>query len=132
MFYNVTTYQDAPVEPLVRAFIKIVSATVNGVEQDNDYRLVVPKNGTTEMVLRLETSDGSLIPLTDSFAVPIGVLNGPVADTILLNFEDGVCTFTDTWETSGEFVITEDLINIYLNPEETKFVFKGLAVSVYR
>jgi hypothetical protein len=112
--------------------IVVTSAKIDGVEQTDDYRLVIPKGGVTELTFELHDTNGNKLPVTDNFAVPIGILNGAVADTLLLSFVDGVGSLTETWNTSGEFVITKELLNTYIDNTQVMYDFRGMVFSVYR
>lgn len=124
----------------VEIFVRIPSAKVDGEEQDDDYRLKLPRGSQTEISFQLETEDGFVIPLGSSdpddksghFAVPLSQLNGPVIDSLELDFVNGKAILTETWTQSGEFVITEELINTYIDNKKQIFKFKGIAFSVHR
>jgi len=136
--------QTIPEQPKTTAVITIhvvvTSAKINTVEQSNDYRLKFRMGGITEHLFELRDSEGNLLPIGTSdpdddsghFAVPIAVLNGAVIDSLELDFVAGKATLKKTWDTAGEFVITEDLINTYIENKVKKFVFNGLAFSVHQ
>jgi hypothetical protein len=118
--------------PAMEITVVITSAKIDGVEQSEDYRLKLPKDAVTELMFELHDSDGNLLPITDSFAVPIQQLKGAVVDSLALNFTDGKAALTETWFNSGEFVITQELLNTYIDNTQQLFLFRGIAFSVYR
>jgi hypothetical protein len=93
-------------------------------------RVSVPQNGSLGVTARLETADGQLIPLTDSFNVPIFQVGGIVEKTVRANFVDGITQLLVNFPKSGEYVVTQEGLNLHL-PEESKLDFENLFISVY-
>lgn len=116
----------------IQITVAVTSAKIDGVEQADDYRLKLAKDSVTVLTFELRNPEGVLLLITDAFAVPLGQLGGAVIDSLALNFVDGVASLTETWNVSGEYVITEELLNTYVDERYFKYAFAGLAFSVYR
>ena len=114
--------------------VVITSAKIDGVEQDNDYRLKFAVNSTTEHVFELHDSEGNIIPISGEmghFAAPLQRLKGDVIDSLGIQFTDGRAMLIKTWDKSGEFLITEEGLNTYIDNSVQRFLFNGIAFSIY-
>lgn len=112
--------QSVWVEPTLKNKIVITS---------HSKRAVLVKGTDLTVTVEIRDGNGSLIPVTDSFAMPIGRLGGTNYRTLLMEFVDGVCEKTSTWLDAGEFEVTPDMINIHLPPEQ-QLEFSGFNISV--
>ncbi|WDE11335.1 hypothetical protein [Thalassomonas haliotis] len=115
--------------------VLITSAKVDGVEQTNDYRLKFPVGSTTELTFELQQQDGSICALSEEgghFAVPLERLKGEVVDSLGVQFVEGKASLTTVWQNSGEYLISESGLNIYIDNSQYVFKFKGIAFSVYK
>lgn len=93
-------------------------------------RVTVAEGTTVSLSIEVRDSDGNVLPLSDTFAVPVRRIGGAVERTVGISFTDGVASKDITWPSSGEFEITKDLINMHLPPEQ-HFKFERLVFSVY-
>lgn len=92
-------------------------------------RALVEVGGNLEVTIEFRDGDNNLIPINDSFAVPVSRLGGTNYRTLLMTFVNGVCTKSATWSDAGEFEITEAMVNLHLN-EEDKLDFDGFNITV--
>lgn len=113
-------------------YVNIINITIDGVQRSNVSRHTFLKGSKTVIDFELQDVNGNKLPITDAFSVPIQQLKGAVIDSVELRFVNGSATLTETWRNSGEFVITEELINTYIDNATTLFKFDGLAFSVAR
>lgn len=90
-------------------------------------RALVDVGGTTDVIVEFQDSDGNVLPINDSFAVPVGRVGGANYKTIKMTFTGGVCNKSITWPDAGEFEITGDMVNMHL---EDKLDFDGFNISV--
>lgn len=90
-------------------------------------RALVDIGGTTNVTVEFQDYDGNVLPLSDSFAVPVGRVGAGNYRTLMMTFVDGVCSKTVQWNDSGEFEITGDMVNMHL---EDKLDFDGFNISV--
>lgn len=83
---------------------------------------------TVSATVEIRTPDGTLIPVTVSFRMPIVARDG--RERILLaSFVDGVATVQAALPESGVWLITEAQINAGL-PAENRMKFSGLSIYV--
>ena len=108
-------------EPPTKNKISITSHSVREVVNAGD--------PITVHVDILDPSGDVITDLNTTFQVPIGIVNGQIKRTISMEFISGQCEKTISWPESGEFEITEELVNMHL-PESEKFEFEGFNVSV--
>lgn len=80
-------------------------------------RALLSAGGSLRVTARAESGD-SVIPMTDSFALPICRVQGGVDQTVLIQFFGGVADFTVDFPRSGEYVVLEDWANMHLPPEK--------------
>lgn len=120
----------AKIEPTTIKVV-ITSAKINAVEQANDYRLKLPVNAVTEFSIELQDADGEVLALDEHFALPITGLIGQAGRTLGADFKQGVAQLSISWPQSGEWKITEESLNMHVDLAKLKYVFSGLAVSVY-
>lgn len=93
-------------------------------------RVTIAAGATVSLTIDIKDSEGNHVPLSDTFAVPIRRIGGAVERTVGVTFTDGMASNDISWPSSGEFEITEDLINMHL-PREQHFKFERLVFSVY-
>lgn len=92
-------------------------------------RVVVGVGDSLTINAEMQDSDGNKLPLNDSFAMPVGRVGGLNYRTLMMEFIDGVCSKTVQWNDTGEFEITNGMINMHLD-ESTKLDFDGFNISV--
>lgn len=118
----------APAEP-VR--VVITGLAINGTQQITPRSRVVLRAGQSLGVVA-ETRQGSqLAPVTDSFALPIGRVNGAVETTERAEFIGGIANMLIPFPSAGEFEVTQALLNLYLPPEQ-QMLFDTFNISVTR
>ncbi|NQZ78364.1 MAG: hypothetical protein HRT61_19985, partial [Ekhidna sp.] len=119
----------------------ITSCKIDGVEQDNDHRIVIPVGATTIHTMQFQVAQAD--PLSEQveivteftgqaglFAMPISRIDGRNYTTLGIQFTDGVATVTRTWDTAGEFVITQEGANLH-SGKGRRVLLDDLAFSVY-
>ena len=79
------------------------------------------------MTVEFQDSDGNVLPLNDSFAMPVNRVGGVNYKTVKMTFVDGVCNKSIAWPDAGEFEITKEMINLHL---EDELDFDGFNISV--
>ena len=92
-------------------------------------RALVEVGNSLTVTVEIRDADDNLLPVTDSFAMPVGRVGGANYRTLMMNFVDGVCSKTTTWNDAGEFEVTESMINVHLD-ENSKLEFSGFNISV--
>jgi len=92
-------------------------------------RALVEVGNSLPTTAEIRDADDNLLPVTDSFAMPVGRVGGANYRTIMMDFVDGVCNKTITWNDAGEFEVTESMINMHLD-ESSKLEFAGFNISV--
>ncbi|WDE11332.1 hypothetical protein [Thalassomonas haliotis] len=111
--------------------VAITSAKVAGTEQGDDYRLKVPVNAVTEFTIELQDAKGEVIAMDEHFALPLIGVIGQAGRTVGVDFQQGIAQLSISWPQSGEWQISEESLNMYVDPAQQKYTFSGLAVSVY-
>lgn len=125
---SVETYWSAPLQP--RNKVKITGLMKNGLEPiPLASRVIISKGQSLGVTTRFENADGVLLPLTDVFGLPIYELGGGVNKTIEASFFNGVAQLLVQFYESGEYVVTEDGLNLHL-PEENKLSFESFYITV--
>lgn len=92
-------------------------------------RTIVMQGGELTVDIEMQGSDGNLLDVTDSFAIPVGKVGAGNYTTLLLSFVNGKATRSYTWLDAGEFEITQAMINMHLDESE-KFDFNGFNITV--
>jgi len=92
-------------------------------------RALVEVGNSLTVTAEIREADGNVLPVTDSFAMPVGRVSGSNYRTLMMNFVDGVCSKTTKWNDAGEFEVTEKMINMHLDESE-KLEFEGFNISV--
>jgi len=92
-------------------------------------RALVEVGSSLTVTAEIRDADDNLLPINDSFAMPVGRVGGVNYRTLMMNFVDGVCSKTTTWNDAGEFEVTESMINMHLD-ENSKLEFSGFNISV--
>ena len=90
-------------------------------------RALVYVGDTTDVTIEFQDPDGNLIPLNDTFAMPVNRVGGVNYKTVKMTFVDGVCYKSIAWPDAGEFEITKEMINLHL---EYELDFDGFNISV--
>ena len=99
------------------------------VVTSHNKRLLVEVGGSPEVTIEFRDGNDNLIPINDSFAMPVARLGGTNYRTLLMPFVDGVCSKTAQWNDAGEFEITKEMINMHLDESE-RLDFDGFNISV--
>lgn len=93
-------------------------------------RIVRAINESSNIHIKIVDTNGDVIPITETFTVPIKRVSGAIERTIRISIENGESHITINWPNSGEFLVTKDLVNMHL-PIDQQFDFDGLKISVY-
>lgn len=118
--------------PTVTGKNKIVIKSLvinNGLLSPPKSRVIIQKGQSIMATVEFRSFSNALIPITDLFAVPVYQLGGIVAQSVSANFLSGVAQVSVTFPESGEFVVTEEGLNLHL-PEEQKLSFQPFYISV--
>lgn len=84
-----------------------------------------------ELSITSEIRDGNNVLLSDfndSFVMPVKRVGGSVEKSLLITFINGVCTRSVTFNQSGEYEVTKEMVNLHLDSE---LDFDGFNISVY-
>lgn len=101
------------------------------VVTSHDKRVVAAVDEVISITAELRDSDDNLISnFNDSFVMPIKIVGGAVARSVLMTFVNGVCNKDVSFTNDGEYQVTEQLINMHL-PEGSKLDFEGFSISIY-
>ena len=92
-------------------------------------RALVEVGSSLTVTAEIRDADDNLLPISDSFAMPVGRVGGVNYRTLMMNFVDGVCVKVTTWNDAGEFEVNEIMINMHLD-ENSKLEFSGFNISV--
>lgn len=92
-------------------------------------RAIVSQGGELTVDIEAQDSEGNLLDLTDSFAIPVGKVGSGNYTTLLVEFVGGKATRSYIWSDAGEFEITSAMINMYLE-ESNKLDFDGFNITV--
>lgn len=122
------TPPSAPAEP-VR--VLITGLSINGTQQITPRSRVVLRAGQSLGVVAETRQGGQVVPVTDSFALPIGRVNGAVETTERAEFIGGIANMLIPFPSAGEFEVTQALLNLYL-PLEQQMLFDTFNISVTR
>ena len=125
-----TGYNRKPQADL-RPIIKITSLKLDGVEQENDYRVLIPKDSRTVLTIEIRHPlDDSLINIDSEFVMPLD--RGSIEDdrNIKLNFIQGKALVDLVWSNVGTWTANEAVINRYLPPDR-QYRFSELKLSVF-
>ncbi len=119
------------VPPASTPAIVITSLSVGGLQPLPVSSRVVIRMGQALRVAVEARRDGQLLPLNDSFAVPIRRVGGAVEMTERADFSNGAALISVPFMQQGEFEVTQELVNMHLPPEQ-RMVFSGLNITVTR
>jgi len=123
--------------------VKITSAIVTdaanptGKEQTDDYRIKVQKGGETTFTIQMQDESGTVLShigtaqTPEHFAPPIEGLLGAQGRTIGADIIAGICTLKIIWPNEGEWKITQDALNMYVDTRVIEYLFSTLNISVY-
>ena len=121
----------APVENSVSEIsVVVTSVKVDGIEQTDDYRLKLPVNAVTELVIELQDSDGNILAVDEHFALPLTGVIGQAGRTIGADFNQGIAQLVIAWPQSGEWQISEESINMYIDSTQLNYVFYCVQVII--
>lgn len=96
---------------------------INGLSE------ITCKSGSTINVTAEIKKDGDIVPLTDSFKMPLIASDGRER-IVLAKFINGIANISSTLSEAGFWAITEEAINKGF-AEEDQFAFKGLKINTY-
>lgn len=111
--------------------VVITGLAINGTQMITPRPRVVLRQGQSLGVTVQIQKEGQLLPITDSFAVPIGRVGGAVEQTERAEFTGGTANMLIPFNSSGEFEVTQALLNLYLPPEQ-QMLFDTFNISVTR
>lgn len=101
------------------------------VVTSHNKRAMAAVDEVISITAELRDSDDTLIPdFNDSFVMPIKIVGGAVARSVLMTFVNGVCSKDISFTNDGEYQVTEQLINMHL-PDDAKLDFDGFSISIY-
>lgn len=120
-----------PPAPSAPVRVIITGLAINGTQQITPRSRVVIRAGQSLGVVAETRQGGQLVPVTDSFAVPIGRVNGAVETTERAEFIGGIANMLIPFPNPGEFEVTQALLNLYLPPEQ-QMLFDTFNISVTR
>lgn len=92
-------------------------------------RAIVMQGDELTVDVEMQDSDGNLLDVTDSFAIPVGKVGAGNYTTLLMQFVNGKCSRSYMWQDAGEFEITQSMINMHLDESE-RFDFNGFNITV--
>lgn len=95
----------------------------------HDSRALVMKGDELTVDIEMQDGEGSLLDVTDSFAIPVGKVGAGNYTTLLVEFVGGKASRTYTWNDAGEFEITSAMVNMHLD-QSSKFDFDGFNITV--
>lgn len=121
----------APPVPAEPVRVVITGLAINGTQQITPRSRVVIRAGQSIGVVAETRQGGQLVPVSDSFAVPIGRVNGAVETTERAEFVGGIANMLIPFPSAGEFEVTQALLNLYLPPEQ-QMLFDTFNISVTR
>lgn len=98
------------------------------VTSPSSNRAVITQGGSVDLTVEIRQGE-SVLPINDSFAMPIRRVYGAVERTVMMEFIDGVCSKSIAFNDSGEFEVSHELVNMHL-PEDSQFEFDGFYISV--
>lgn len=84
-----------------------------------------------EILIKAEIRDANnalLSDFNDSFVMPVKRVGGSVEKSLLMTFINGECTRSVTFNQSGEYEVTKEMVNLHLDSE---LDFDGFNISVY-
>lgn len=113
---------------LGRNRVVITGLSVNGPISLRN-RVILQKGQSLGVSVQFQDAEEGIIPITDLFAVPIYQLGGVVAQSVAANFTNGSAEMLVNFPDSGEFVFTEEGLNLHL-PEASKVEFTPFYISV--
>lgn len=139
------TYKDgvwSDGKPLQGDKVKIVSPTSTRItiysEKEKPNKVVITSHDKRALVMQgndltvdieMQDSEGNLLDVNDSFALPVGKVGAGNYTTLMVPFVHGKASRTYTWNDAGEFEITSAMINMHLD-ESSKFDFDGFNITV--
>ena len=95
----------------------------------HDRRAIVMQGSDLSVDIEMQDSEGNLLDVNDSFAIPVGKVGAGNYTTLLVEFTSGKASRSYTWNDAGEFEITSAMINMHLD-ESNKFDFDGFNITV--
>lgn len=114
-----------------RLHVVIKSALVNEVEQNDDYRLKVPVDSVTRLTVQLHDEEGNLVPINEHMALPVEGRFGAPGRTLSVSFIQGEAVVQTSWITSGEWLVSQQAMNMHLDNSKIEYLFQDLSISVH-
>lgn len=101
------------------------------VVTSHNNRIISSVNTSINVTAEIRDSEDNLIEaFNDTFAMPIQRVNGAIEKTVGMTFVNGVCNKEIVFNSSGEYEVTENLVNMHLS-SENKLDFKTINISIY-
>ncbi|QDQ28251.1 hypothetical protein FNU76_18905 [Chitinimonas arctica] len=124
-------------KPAVRPLLVIIQVTSDRPNQTtvalDRHEVICPQGATLSFTAELRGEDGAVLPLSDSFRLPI-LQQGGREGLLLATMVEGIVTVTAPFTVPGDdgaWHVDEAAINAGL-PEAAQMRFAGMVVSVFR
>lgn len=124
----ITAPAGATIGEIQKPRVAIIGLAVDSVAKALANRVIIEVGEVLDVTVRFEMG-GQLLPVNDSFAVPISKVREGVEQTKRANFVDGVATMSVTFERSGEFAVLPEWLNLHL-PADQQVEFEPFYISV--
>lgn len=109
--------------------VVIVGLAINGTQQITVENRVIISAGQSLAVVSRIVAGGQVMPVTDTFAVPISRVRGDVDQTVRVQFINGEANFSVAFPRSGEYAVLPEWLNMYL-PADKQLAFQPFYISV--
>jgi hypothetical protein len=111
-----------------RPQVKITALTKNGASIPLTGRVVIKAGQSISVSAQIELN-GQVIPVSDTFAVPVSRVGGDIDQTIEAVFVDGLAQIDVDFPRSGEYAVLAEWLNLHLPPEQ-QMNFEPFYISV--
>lgn len=131
------TLQGFQVSPNPMRLLSLVVQSVTNTADNTDLPIEAPNNTvsvkagtTTGFHVEIQDDSGNVLPVTQSFALPMAGLLGTSPRLIDIDFTNGAANFDISWPNSGLWEVTEAQVNMDIADPAQHFRFGGIRIKV--
>ncbi len=117
-----------PPEQQPKPKVVITGLEVSGTPATVSSRIIINAGQALTVSASLMAGE-TVLPVTDTFAMPISRVRGDVDQTVRVDFVNGSANFTVNFPRSGEYAVLPEWLNMHLPPEQ-QMDFEAFYISV--
>lgn len=108
--------------------VVIVGLSVGGNAVALSSRIIISAGQSLSVTAR-SMAGNTVLPVTDTFAMPISRVRGDVDQTVRVDFVNGEANFAVSFPRSGEYAVLPEWLNMHL-PVDQQLEFEPFYISV--